>query len=155
VWWDVRPHPNFGTVELRMCDAMASMDEIAGVAALAQSLVTALDRRIDEGRPLPGARDWVVRENKWLAARHGLDASIIVDDQGTLAPVRDVIGAMLEDLEPFAAELGCVDELVSVQQILGDGPGYVRQRRVVDEGGSLIDVVDDMIEQLGSGVRAP
>jgi carboxylate-amine ligase len=153
VWWDVRPHPNFGTVELRMCDAMASIDEIAGVAALAQSLVFALDRSIDEGRPLPGARDWVVRENKWLAARHGLDASIIVDDRGTLAPVRDVIGSLLGDLAPFASELRCADELASIERILDDGPGYARQRRVVDAGGTLVDVVDDLIDRLGAEVR--
>ncbi len=73
VWWDVRPHPNFGTVELRMCDAMASLTEVAAVAALAQSLVHSLDARLDAGEPLVGARDWVIRENKWLAARYGLD----------------------------------------------------------------------------------
>ena len=73
VWWDVRPHPNFGTVELRMCDAMATLTEVAAVAALAQSLVQYLDAPLDAGEPLPGARDWVIRENKWLAARYGLD----------------------------------------------------------------------------------
>ena len=98
VWWDVRPHPNFGTVELRMCDAMASLTEVAAVAALAQSLVHSLDARLDAGEPLVGARDWVIRENKWLAARYGLDADIIVDNRGTLRPVRAVIDELLVEL---------------------------------------------------------
>ena len=151
VWWDVRPHPAFGTVELRMCDAMASMSEIAAVAALAQCLVQHLDTRLDEGQRLLGARDWVIRENKWLAARFGLDAKVIVDDRSTLRPVRDVIEELLVELAPTARELGCADELNDVHVILDVGAGYARQRRVVERGGSLVDVVDHLIEELEVG----
>ena len=124
VWWDVRPHPDFGTVELRMCDAMASLTEVAAVGALAQTLVHSLDAQHDSGQTLGGARDWVIRENKWLAARYGLDAEIIVDNRGTLRPVRVVIDELLTELAPAAEELGCSSELKDVSVILEHGPGY-------------------------------
>ena len=155
VWWDVRPHPNFGTVELRMCDAMASLGEVAAVAALAQSLVQALDERLDHGETLAGARDWVIRENKWLAARYGLDAEVIVDNRGTLRPIRSVIDELLVDLGPVADQLDCGKELADVRTILDKGPGYVRQRRIVDRGGSLVDVVDHLIDELDAGEPLP
>jgi carboxylate-amine ligase len=155
VWWDVRPHPNFGTVELRMCDAMASLTEVAAVAALAQSLVHSLDAQLDSGEPLVGARDWVIRENKWLAARYGLDADIIVDNRGTLRPVRAVIDELVIELGPTASELGCARELADIAAILEQGPGYLRQRRVIDRGGTLVDVVDHLVEELDAGRPLP
>ncbi len=155
VWWDVRPHPNFGTVELRMCDAMASLSEVVAVGALAQSLVHALDLQLEAGEPLVGAREWVIRENKWLAARYGLDAEIIVDNRGSLRPVRDVIDELVTDLAPVAEELGCARELHDIASILDLGPGYVRQRRVLDRGGTLIDVVDHLADELDAGRPLP
>ncbi len=155
VWWDVRPHPDFGTVELRMCDGMATLSEVASVAALAQTLVHDLEARLDRDEPLPGARDWVIRENKWLAARFGLDARIIVDNAGTLRPARDLVEELVTHLEPTARELGCADELAGVRRILDVGPGYVRQRRLVAEGASLADVVDRLIAELAAGEPTP
>ena len=72
VWWDIRPHPNFGTVELRICDGIPTLDEISVIAAMAQSLVESFDRQLDKGYTLPQPRMWLVRENKWRAARYGL-----------------------------------------------------------------------------------
>jgi carboxylate-amine ligase len=155
VWWDVRPHPTFGTVELRMCDAMASLREVAAVGALAQCLVHTFDVRLDRGEHLEGARDWVIRENKWLAARYGLEAEVIVDNRGTLRPIRAVIADLLSSLAPTADELGCQKELQDVRMILAMGPGYVRQRRVVDRGGTLVDVVDHLIHELDAGEPLP
>jgi glutamate---cysteine ligase / carboxylate-amine ligase len=151
VWWDIRPHPDFGTVELRMSDGMASLGEVASVAALAQCLVHDLSTRLDREEPLPGARDWVVRENKWLAARYGLDASMIVDDHGTLRPIRDVITELVAAMAPTAAELGCAAELDGLERILDIGPGYARQRRIVADGGTLVDVVDRLVAELAAG----
>ena len=151
VWWDVRPHPDFGTVELRMCDGMASLGEVAAVAALAQCLVHDFDARVDRGEPLPGARDWVIKENKWLAARYGLEARMIVDDVGTLRPIRDVVTELVRDLGPTATDLGCADELASLEQIMAIGPSYVRQRRIIEAGGTLEDVVDRLVAELAAG----
>ena len=156
VWWDVRPHPDFGTVELRMCDGMSNLTEVTALAALAQCLVHDLDTRLDDGGgPLPSGSDWVVKENKWLAARYGIDARIIVDNTGTLRPVRAVIDDLVTRLEPTARELGCAAELAEVPRIAERGPSYVRQRRMVDGGASMTEVVDTLVAELAAGVPLP
>ena len=102
VWWDIRPHPDFGTVELRMCDGIPTLSEVAAVAALAQCLVdparrTSIDRGLHAAPP-PGAGS--LRENKWRAARYGLDAEVIVDEQGNLEPARTPIAELVDELRP-------------------------------------------------------
>jgi glutamate---cysteine ligase / carboxylate-amine ligase len=151
VWWDVRPHPDFGTVELRMCDGMSNLTEICALAALAQSLVHDLDARLDQGQALPTASDWVIRENKWLASRYGIDGMVIVDDHGTLRPIRDVIENVIDQVTPAARELGCLGELADIGRILGFGAGYARQRRIVAAGGALPDVVAHLVAELAAG----
>ncbi len=148
VWWDIRPHPNFGTIELRICDGIPTLSEIAGVAALSQCLVEWHDTLIDRGYTPPCPRAWIVRENKWRAARHGLDAEIIVDETGALTPLRVAIAEVVEELAPVAKRLGCAEELAGVTGILERGPSYVRQRRLVEGGASLVDVVDSLAEEL-------
>ena len=148
IWWDIRPHPNFGTVELRICDGLPTVSEIATVAALAQCLVARLDSLIDRGFTLPRPKRWIVGQNKWRAARHGIDAELIIDEQGTLSPLRDVIAELVEELTPAARKLGCEAELLGALRILEDGPSYLRQRRWAEAGATLPDVVDRLIEEL-------
>jgi carboxylate-amine ligase len=150
IWWDIRPHPNFGTVELRICDGVPTMTEIATVAALAQCLVEWMDSLDDRGYKLPCPKAWIVGQNKWRAARHGIDAELIVDEQGTLEPLRQSVVDLVDELTPIAARLGCEDELRHALQILEHGPSYVRQRRWVEEGATLCDVVDRLIGELRS-----
>jgi carboxylate-amine ligase len=147
VWWDVRPHPDFGTVELRMCDGMTNLDEICAVAALAQSLVADLSARAVEGEPLPLAREWVVRENKWLAARYGLDAELIVDDRGNRRPAVELIHALVDRLGDVAAGLGCSTELAEVRRMVERGSSSSRQRAIVANGGTMVDVVDLLVRE--------
>ena len=150
IWWDIRPHPNFGTVELRICDGIPTMTEIATVAALAQTLVEWMDSLIDRGYQLPCPKAWIVAQNKWRAARHGIDAELIMDERGTLKPLRGAIEELVEELTPIARRLDCEDELGHALRILDHGPGYLRQRRWVEEGATLADVVDRLIEELRS-----
>ena len=150
IWWDIRPHPTFGTVELRICDGLPTMTEISTIAALAQCLVEWLDTLIDRGYTLPCPKAWIVGQNKWRAARHGIDADLIVDERGSLAPVRQSIEDLVEELTPLARRLGCEAELAGTGRILDHGPSYVRQRRWVDGGATLVDVVDRLIEELRS-----
>jgi len=150
IWWDIRPHPNFGTVELRICDGLPTMTEITTVAALAQCLVDRLDSLIDQGYTLPCPKRWIVGQNKWRAARYGIDAELIVDEQGTLTPVRGAIHELTEELTPVARRLGCEAELLGTRRILDHGPSYVRQRRWLETGATLLDVVDRLIEELRS-----
>ncbi len=109
VWWDIRPHPGFGTVELRICDGLPTLDEIGCVAALAQCLVERFDRQLDNGYTLPQPLPWLVRENKWRAARYGLDAEIVIDNTGNVRPVKEAINDLVEDLLPIARRLDCAD----------------------------------------------
>jgi carboxylate-amine ligase len=153
VWWDIRPHPDFGTVELRICDGLPTLDEIGVVAAFAQCLVEKLDQEIDRGYTLPMPAGWVLRENKWRATRYGLDADIVVDDKGTVRPVRDAISDLAEELEPFARKLGCAAELADVERVLAGGASYQRQRQVAAaHGGDLRPVVDSLVEEMRSGL---
>jgi carboxylate-amine ligase len=148
VWWDIRPHPDFGTVELRICDGLPRLGEVAGLAAMAQSLVEWLDTLIDRGYTLPVPREWVIRVNKWRAARYGLEADIIADDQGTRMPLDEAIRRLIEELTPVASRLGCLDELRSNLETLDRGPSYLRQRRVVEAGGTTVDVVDSLVREM-------
>jgi len=152
VWWDVRPHPNFGTVELRICDGIPTLREIVAVGALVQCLVHRLDTMLDDGIRPYIAREWTVRENKWLAARHGLDAKLIVDDEGARMTARDAVHELVRVLMPVAEELGSANELADVEMILQLGPSYVRQRAVVARGGSLQDVVRMLVDELRTDV---
>jgi carboxylate-amine ligase len=147
VWWDIRPHPGFGTVELRMCDGLPTLREVGAVAAISQCLVELLNARIDRGYTLPVPRAWVVRENKWRAARHGVDAEILTDDTGTLSPLRTEVTALVDELTPIAEQLGCADDLGHALAML-DRPSYIRQREIVEAGGSLVDVVDSLVDEL-------
>lgn len=156
VWWDIRPHPDFGTVELRMCDAISTMTEVAALAALAQSCVARYDELIDRGYRLPVDRDWMHRENKWRATRYGLDAELVVDSTGTTRPISHMIEEAVDELMPFARRLGCADELASVRTILETGTSAMRQRRVFEQTSSLPDVVHSLraelaTDSLGSG----
>jgi carboxylate-amine ligase len=149
VWWDIRPHPDFGTVELRICDGLPTLTEIGAVAALSQCLVEQFDREIDRGYTLPVPASWVLRENKWRAARYGLDADIVVDDKGTVLPVRQAIADLVEELSPTAGRLGCAEELADVGRILEVGASYQRQRAVAAaHGGDLRPVVDSLVAEL-------
>ncbi len=149
VWWDIRPHPDFGTVELRICDGIPTFSEIAAVAALSQCLVEWMDSLMDRGYSLPMPRGWVVRENKWRAARHGIHAEVIVGDSGdNVVPLCTAVHELVEELSPVAERLDCIKELRHCLTILEDGPSYLRQRAVVERGGTLPDVVDSLIREM-------
>ncbi|MBJ7609366.1 MAG: glutamate--cysteine ligase [Candidatus Dormibacteraeota bacterium] len=148
VWWDIRPHPGFGTIELRICDGLPTLREVAAMAALSQCLVQRFDMLIDRGYRIPYPVPWVVRENKWRAARHGVDAAIIVDNEGDTVPLRDALSELVEELTPIARRLDCAAELQDVLAIVERGPSYLRQREVVAAGGTLVDVVDSLVEEL-------
>jgi YbdK family carboxylate-amine ligase len=151
VWWDIRPHPTYGTVELRICDGLPTLYEVGMVAALTQCLVDVLDREIDKGYTLPTPKGWVLRENKWRAARYGLDAEIIRDDETTV-PVREALRELAHELKPAAERLGCVEELARVGVVAERGSSYLRQRAVAEaSGGDLHAVVDSLIAEFAAG----
>jgi carboxylate-amine ligase len=148
VWWDIRPHPSFGTVEIRMCDGIPTLREVRAIAALAQALIAWMDRRVDAGEPLPDLPSWVARENKWRASRYGLDGRVMIDTSGNTQPFKENIAEIVDYLAPVARDLGTGDALGSVRAILETGSSANRQRAVVAGGGSLEDVVTLLWEEL-------
>ncbi|GAA1965058.1 glutamate--cysteine ligase [Microbacterium deminutum] len=152
VRWDIRPAPRWGTVEVRACDGMSTLPELAAVAALVQALVESFSRDLDEGRELMILPPWFVRENKWRAARYGLDARIIVDREGTQAPVRDHLRETLERVADIAIELKCARELRAIETTLTEGASYERQLMVADAAnGDLREVVRHLIREFRAG----
>ncbi len=147
--WDIRPSPGLGTVEMRVCDVVSTVREVAALTALTQCLVVELDRRLRAGEEVPTMPPWYVQENKWRAARYGLDAEIILDAAGNERLVTDDLHDLLERLTPLARELRCEDELASVADIPKLGASYQRQRRVLAEtDGDLMAVVDSVVAEL-------
>lgn len=147
VWWDIRPHPDFGTVELRMCDAVPTLRETLAIAALAQCFVVRYERMLAAGEALPEPRDWVSAENKWLACRHGVRAELLVGDQGDRRCAADLIGDAVAELAPLAEELGCRSELDSALELATAGTSADRQRAVIESGGDSRDVVDSLVAE--------
>ncbi|WP_194764103.1 glutamate--cysteine ligase [Microbacterium sp. UFMG61] len=155
VRWDIRPAPRWGTIEVRACDGLSTLPELAAVAALVQVLVEHLSRQLDDGRDLAEMPAWFHRENKWRAARYGLDARVIVDDVGTQRPVREHLAEIIDELAPIAVELGCVREFGSIGSILKDGASYERQLIIANAtGGDLGAVVQHLIREFRSGPEA-
>jgi carboxylate-amine ligase len=153
--WDIRPVPHFGTIEMRICDGLASLEEVGAIAALTQCLVDEFSTTLDNGGTIPTMPPWHVQENKWRAARYGLDAIIILDAAGNEQLVTDHIRETVARLEPVAVKLGCTAELADVVKIIERGAGYQRQRRVAaDHGGDLRAVVLDLVQQMRKGPEA-
>ncbi|WP_214467298.1 glutamate--cysteine ligase [Microbacterium flavescens] len=152
VRWDIRPAPRWGTIEVRACDGMSTLPELAALAALIQALVEHFSRELDEGRELVTLQPWFVRENKWRAARYGLDARVIIDREGTQVPVTEHIREKLAELEDIAVELKCSRELAGIETILSQGASYARQLVVADAAdGDLREVVQHLIREFRSG----
>ncbi|WEK14544.1 MAG: glutamate--cysteine ligase [Candidatus Microbacterium phytovorans] len=152
VRWDIRPAPRWGTIEVRACDGMSTLPELAAVAALVQVLVEHFSREIDEGRGLATIPPWFVRENKWRAARYGLDARVIVDRDGTQRPVVDHLRETVARLSPVAEQLHCARELAGIETILTQGASYERQVHVAEAAdGDLREVVHHLIREFRAG----
>jgi carboxylate-amine ligase len=155
VWWDIRPHPGFGTLELRICDGIPTMDEVCAMTALAQSLVVWLSERYNAGLEIPIHKAWTIRDNKWRAARYGLEAEIIRDEEGNLTSLRRSIGELVETLCPVAERLGCLDDLNGVTAILERGTSATRQREAFARHKDLSGVVDSLVDEMKNGRPTP
>ncbi|WP_431800965.1 glutamate--cysteine ligase [Microbacterium sp. bgisy203] len=152
VRWDIRPAPHWGTIEVRACDGMSTLPELAAVASLVQVLVEHFSRVLDEGGSLERLQPWFVRENKWRAARYGLDARAIVDRDGTERAVVDHLEETIETLRPVAEELHCAREFAGLETILARGASYQRQLAVADASdGDLRAVVQHLMREFREG----
>jgi len=147
--WDIRPSPRIGTIENRICDGVSTIQELAAIAALAHCLCVDLDARVAAGEPVATMPPWHVQENKWRAARYGLDAIVILNDASEERLVTDDLADLLVRLEPVAARLGCEKELAGVHDIIHKGASYQRQRAIAaSTEGDLVAVVDSVVRDL-------
>ncbi|MCF2706285.1 glutamate--cysteine ligase [Arcanobacterium haemolyticum] len=152
VRWDVRPSPGWGTLEVRVADANTNIDELQSIAALIHCLVDYYSDEYDAGHSLPALSDWFVAENKWRSARYGMDAILIVDDEGNEEHIKDTLASLLRTLEPYAQRLNCLDELSGIAKMCDEGAAYERLRRAGElNSGSLDAVVTHMRAEMAAG----
>jgi glutamate---cysteine ligase / carboxylate-amine ligase len=133
-WWELRPHPSFGTIELRVPDAQVTVDDAAAVAAVAHALARELADRHDAGERQPRTRTWRIEENRWQALRHGLDGTLADLETGDPVPTRERLNTLLDRLEPHAEALGAETQLAHART-LTEQNGADRQREQHAEGG--------------------
>ncbi|MFN8168624.1 MAG: glutamate--cysteine ligase [Candidatus Nanopelagicales bacterium] len=154
--WDLRPSPAIGTLEVRVCDGAPTALEVGAISALTHCLVVDLDRRLDAGERPPTLPPWHVQENKWRAARYGLDAIVVVDSDNRERLVTEDLLELLDRLAPTARELGCERELADVEVVLGAGASADRQRAVAERsGGDLRAVAASLVAELRAGRPLP
>jgi glutamate---cysteine ligase / carboxylate-amine ligase len=146
VWWDIRPHPMFGTVEVRLFDSVPSLEEIVRLSAFTQCLVVAISNHYNMGTQLPILDHWLVQENKWRATRYGLEADIIIDENGTQVSLKSSIIDTIETIMPIAYELNCQDELKGIlNQLENEVPAYRRQLDIYNLNHDLKEVLNEFV----------
>lgn len=146
IWWDVRPHPGFGTVEIRIFDLPKSLEDVLGLTALTQCLVTALSEQIDDGVYQHDIHPIVVQQNKWKACRWGTRAQLIDPVTHSGIPVRDTVFLLHDKLKPFAERLHCLHELNHIIAMVDHPSGAEEQLLLGDDfAGDLPEVVKSLI----------
>lgn len=154
--WDLRPAPQLGTLEMRVCDGVPTLHEIAALTALTQCLLVHLDDRLTDGGTVPSLPPWHVQENKWRTARYGMDAIIILDSRNRERLVTDELHDLLERLEPVARRLGCSAELAMVEDIISAGASYQRQlAAAAAHDGDLVEVTRSLVAEMRAGRPLP
>jgi carboxylate-amine ligase len=147
IWWDVRPHPFFPTLEFRVCDIPTRVDDTVALAALFQAIVAKLDRLIDKNLGFRLYRRMLIQENKWRAVRYGLDGKMIDFGKQKEVPVRDLVRELLDFVDDVLDDLGSRKEVEHIHTILERGTSADDQLQVFGETGSLKSVVDRLIER--------
>ncbi len=144
IWWDVRPHNKFGTVEIRICDIPGDFHDTLGLVALIQSLVKYLSDHIDHGAYQHDCHPMLIRQNKWRAARYGLDAQIVDSDTYQLRPAREMVRRLVDQLKPTADDLDCVSYLERNLDLAARPTWAQRQVEILDRTGDARSVVREM-----------
>ena len=146
IWWDIRPHHTFGTVEIRVCDMPADLDQVLAITALSQCLVQAISNEIDEGTYQSEYHPMMVQQNKWRATRYGADARLVDSDDYKQHSVQQTTDKLIGILLPMAEKLDCVEELNAASR-LAESTGAKQQLAIYDQTNSRREVVRQMLEQ--------
>lgn len=152
IWWDIRPHPHFPTLEFRVCDMPMRVEESIAIAALCQAIIAKLYTLHERNLSFRHYSRALIMENKWRAARYGLNGKLIDFGKQTEVPVRDLILEILEFVSDVAKDLDSTEEIGYIHRILDEGTGAERQLRVFRETGDLKKVVDYMIGETAEGL---
>jgi glutamate---cysteine ligase / carboxylate-amine ligase len=154
IWWDIRPHPRLGTVEVRVMDAVARVEDAVALAAYIQALVKRYADEYDGS--CPHHHRALILENRWRAARFGLEAELINLESGSTrrAPLRDLVRRTLQAVAPHARELGSEQEVEWIERILSDGNGADRQLRVFGANQDLLEVIRDVAQTSAAAISA-
>ena len=160
IWWDIRPHPKWGTIEVRICDAVTRLEDAVSIAAYCQALVKHLSERYDAGEEIPTYHRILTSENKWLAARYGLEAPVMDLTTGhrIRVPIAKLVRRTLREIEPHARELGSERELEGIGALLERGNSAERQLRIYNANRDIVEVVRaiaDATETLPADASAP
>ena len=145
IWWDVRPHHNFGTVEVRICDMPPTIEHVLALTALIQCLIFDLSQEIDRGTYQYDCHPFMVRQNKWRACRYGMEANLVDPVTYRAVPARRVVHSLVDRLEERGEELGCSPHLRSVRELAEQPAGSMRQLQIYRETQDLAEVVRRMI----------
>jgi carboxylate-amine ligase len=156
IWWDIRLHPRLGTVEIRICDAVTRVEDAVALAAYCQALVKHYCERYESGKEIPSYHRILTTENKWLAARYGLEAPVmdLATGRRNRVPVAQLIRRTLRDIEAHARELGSERELEGVRDILARGNGADRQRRTFNANSDIVEVVREIADATEAAAAA-
>ena len=155
IWWDVRPHPTFGTLEFRMCDVTTKVEEAVAIAALTQAIVVKLHRLYTGNISFRLYRRALIEENKWRAARYGIEGKLIDFGKEAEVPMRELATELLEFVDDVVDDLGSRSAVEYVHTILREGTSAERQLRVYQETGDLKAVVRHLVEETRGGVIQP
>ncbi|MBI5106816.1 MAG: carboxylate-amine ligase [Solirubrobacterales bacterium] len=146
LWYDVRPHPKLGTVEVRVCDAQTRVEHTLGLAALVQAMVKELCEHFDAGRRL-GSYPWqMLDENRWLAARHGLDGELVDLPSNERVATKALARRLVDRLRDHAQDLGSAAELDGIDDLLNRGNGAARQIIVYEANHDLREVMGEIVK---------
>lgn len=152
IWWDIRLHPFYPTVEFRVCDMVMTVDEVVCIAAIMQCIIAKLHKLHQKNQSFRSYRRVLINENKWRAARYGIEAKLIDFGKEEEVPFKTLINELLDFIEDVVDELGCRNEVNYVYQILEQGTGADRQLKVFDETNDLKEVVKYTVSQTSKGL---
>jgi carboxylate-amine ligase len=145
LWYDVRPHPNFGTVEIRAMDAQTRVEHTLGIAALIQTMVRELCEAFDAGRELAVFPYEMLDENRWLAARHGLAGELVDLPGEERVRTVDIARRLYDRLLPHAQDLGSAAEFEGLLDIIENGSGAHRQKLVYEANHDFVELMRDIV----------
>jgi len=155
IWWDVRPHPVFGTLEFRMCDVTTKVEEACAIAALTQAIVVKLHRLYTSNQSWRIYRRALIEENKWRAARYGIEGKLVDFGKELEVPTKILIPELLELVDDVVDDLGSRSAVNYVHTILNEGTSAERQLRVFEQTGDLRAVVQHVVAETRAGTIEP